>query len=296
MKKPFKRIVIAALSGAVIVSSSGCAEHTATPQTGMAADSSGVTSSGTMKIDGEIISIPSPTLLATLLLKANVPFNKDAVNPVGNHNNYSAETKKALNLGVYGADLAYIANYEQGQTNTDYFDVIAKLAGELGVLEHLDKGIVSRLNNNINNRDSLLALNATFFQAADKYLKTNERGDLASLVLIGGWVEALHLSIEPAATNAEIRNRVGEQKYSARSIQNLINRQTDPALDGLKENVTKLVDLFSALESSYKYQKPITDSKERVTYFTSKTSIQVSDQELAEIKEQVETLRSLIIQ
>jgi hypothetical protein len=296
MKKPFKSLVIAALSGAVVFGSSGCAEQTATPQSGMAADSSGMTSSGTMKIDGEIISIPSPTLLATLLLKANVPFNRDAVNPIANQNNYSVETKKALNLGVYGADLAYMANYEQGQTNSDYFDVIARLAGELGILDHLDKSVVSRLNNNINNRDSLLALNASFFQSTDKYLKSNERGDLASLVLIGGWVEAMHLSIDPAATNAEIRNRVGEQKYAARSIQNLINRQSETSLEPLKESVTKLVDLFSALESSYKYQKPITDSKERVTYLTSKTSILVSDQELAEIKEQVETLRTLIIQ
>lgn len=290
------RLFMLALAGSVVFGTIGCAEHTTTPQAGMAADTSAITSSGTMKIDGEIISIPSPTLLATLLLKANIPFNKEAVNPLSNQTNYTAETKKALNLGVYGADLAYIANYQQGQTNSDYFDVIAKLAGELGVLEHLDQAIVSRLNNNINNRDSLLALNATFFHAADKFLKSNERSDLASLILVGGWVEALHLSIEPAFVNAEVRNRVGEQKYSARSIQNLINRQNDPALEPLKENVTKLVELFSALESSYKYQKPITDSKERVTYFTSKTAIQVSDQELADIKEQVQTLRSLIIQ
>jgi hypothetical protein len=296
MKKTNHCFVIAALVGAVVFGSTGCAEHTATPQAGMASDTSAVTSSGTMKIDGEIISIPSPTLLATLLLKANIPFNGQAVNPLQNQVNYTSETKKALNLGVYGADLAYVANYEQGQTNSDYFNVIAKLAGELGVLEHLDQTIVSRLNNNINNRDSLMALNATFFHAADKYLKSNERGDLASLVLVGGWVEAIHLSIEPAYSNAEVRNRVGEQKYSARSIQNLINRQTDPSLDPIKENVTKLVELLSALESSYKYQKPITDSKDRITYFTSKTSILVSDQELADIKEQVQTLRTLIIQ
>lgn len=281
---------------AFVFMSTGCTEPTGTPPAQTLSDSSGFSSSGTMRLNGEIISIPSPSLLATLLHRANVQFDPASIHAVSAKGNYITEQKKALNLGVYGADLAYIANYDKGQLNNDYFGTIAALAGELEILENVDKNLVSRVNANISKKDSLLALNAEFFHAADKYLKANQRGDLSGLILVGGWIEALHLSVDPAVQNAEIRAQVGDQKYSIKSIASLVSKIEDPNLNDLKLELNKLADLFNALESTYKYQRPITDTKERVTYLTSKTGVQVSDDELNAIRNQVNIVRTLITQ
>lgn len=291
---PLKSLTAVALAGVVLLGS--CAENTGTPGLSNGQDTSAVSGSGTVKLDGQIVSIPSPTLLAILLRKANVSFDPAAVHPVAARTNYLSEQRKALALGVYGADLAYVASFEQGQLNSDYFGAVGALAMELDILDHIDKGLVARVNNNLSDRDSLVSLNAEFFHAADKYLKSTERGDLSGLILIGGWIEALHLSSGPAMSNADIRFKVAEQKYAAKSILSLLDRAQGEAMEPIREEMRKLAELFSALESTYKYAKPITDSKEKVTYFTSKTSVMLSDDELVALAAQVKAVRTLILQ
>jgi hypothetical protein len=273
-----------------------CSEPTSTASNPPLVDSSSVSSSGTVKFQGEIISIPSPTQIAVILQKANIPYQQGIVNPLTNAPKYTAEFKKALNMGVYGADLAYIANYEQGQINNDYFETIGDLAGELQILEHIDKSLLSRLANNISNKDSLLSLNAQFFRSGDKYLKNAERSDLAGLILLGGWVEALYISLDAAVTNKDIRSMLGEQKHAAASLVNLMSKYNDPSLEKVKVEMVALGDIFEEMESTYEYQKPINDTKEKTTYLRSKSSVVVSDNQLASLREKTISLRNLIIQ
>jgi hypothetical protein len=284
---------VAILSMAMVV---GCAEQTGTPPSKPNNDSTGVTSEGMVRLGGEIISIPSPGMLTSLLQKEKVQFNATLINSLDKRGSYVNEISKALNLGVYGADLTYISNFDKGQLNNDYFEAVASIAKDLEVLDHIDRSIVNKISSSIGNRDSLISLHSAFYRAADKYLKDNQRSDLAGLILIGGWVEAMHLSMEAAKTSAEVRSRLGEQKYAAQSISNLAERMTDPSLNDLKSMLIKLTSTFGALQSEYKYQKPITDSKERITYLTSRSAIQVSDNQLAELGQQIETLRNRIVQ
>ena len=273
-----------------------CTESTNTPQTALLKDTNGISSSGTLKLDGEIISVPSPTIIAILLQKAQIPFRADGLNSVANRTKYVNEHQKAMNLGVYGADLAYVTNFEKGQLNNDYFGCVGGLAGDLGVLDHVDHSLVSRMNSNISNRDSLLFLNAQFFHSIDQYLKSNEMQEISSLILLGGWIEALHLSLDGASSNTDIRNRLGEQKHAAQSLNKIISRLSHEALRDLRPAFEDLADSFKGLESSYKFAKPITDGKNKITYITSKTAVSVSDDELADLRNKIETIRNLIIQ
>jgi hypothetical protein len=259
-------------------------------------DSSSVSSSGTLKFQGEIISIPSPTQIAVILQKASIPYQQGAVNPLTNASKYTGEFKNAMNMGVYGADLAYIANYEQGQINNDYFETIGDLAGELQILEHIDKSLLSRLANNISNKDSLLSLNAQFFRSGDQYLKNAERSDLAGLILLGGWVEALYISMDAAITNKDIRSMLGDQKHAAASLVSLMSKYNEPSLEKVKVEMLALGEVFQEMESSYEYQKPINDTKEKTTYLRSKSNVIVSDDQLSALREKTNSLRNLIIQ
>ncbi|MEO0405221.1 MAG: hypothetical protein AAF193_10150, partial [Bacteroidota bacterium] len=65
-----------------------------------------------VKMDGEIFSIPSPVQTAILFKKLKVPYHSDILNSLDNAPTYTTRFQKALNLGVYGADLAYLSNYE----------------------------------------------------------------------------------------------------------------------------------------------------------------------------------------
>src|SRR5687768_11415383 len=66
-----------------------------------------------LNIGGKLFSIPSPFQTATLIKNSGAPFNSSLLNPVGNKDNYSTNFHKALNLGIYGADMGYLTIYEK---------------------------------------------------------------------------------------------------------------------------------------------------------------------------------------
>ena len=102
--------------------------------------------------------------------------------------------------------------------------------------------------------------------------------------------------MDAAAINPEVKKRIGEQKNACQSLNALLQNITNPALDGLKKELNELNKLYEKLESTYTYSKPITDTKEKTTYFTSKSSVNVSVDQLTEIKAKIENIRTIITQ
>lgn len=284
------------LTAAIGVCLTSCEERTGTHQDAPSIDANGLSSSGTMFLEGEIISVPSPIQISSMIQKARISFDKDLMNPLQNRDLYLTEYRKAMALGVYGADLAYAANYEQSQLNNDYFNVVGQLSADLQIIDHIDPKLISSLNNHIGNRDSLLRLNASFFKAGDTYLKEVKRSDLAGLILFGGWLEALHISIKAGKENEEIRARIGEQKNAANSLRNLISKLTDPSMKDIQDEFNILAGLFESLRVNYTYQKPINDAREKITYLRSKTTVEITTEQLAAIEASTIKLRNLIIQ
>lgn len=249
-----------------------------------------------VKLDSEIFSLPSPVQTAVLLSKSEIPYNDALLNPVEKLNSYMNQSSQALNLGVYGADLAYLSNYNNAQLKLDYFKVVEDLATELNIRNNIDQSLIDRFASNIDSRDSLYKLNANLFKAADQYLKQNDEEEVAALVLSGGWIEALHLSMQAAESNDAMRNRIGEQGTAVRSIVNLLKRSTEPSTLELAAKMAALAELFEGLNMTYTYVKPIPDASQRISYLNSKSKVELSDEQLALIAVQVDAIRNMIIQ
>lgn len=249
-----------------------------------------------LKIESEIFSLPSPVQTALLLEKNEVDFDEALLNPISNEELYINQFKKSLNMGVYGADLAYLSNYNNAQLKLDYFKVVDQLAGDLNIRGNIDQSIIDRFAANIDNQDSLYALNARLFQAADRYLKETEDTQIASLILAGGWVEALYLAVKAADENPDLRKRIGEQGIAARSLVNLLSKIEDPETLKLASKLAQLASDFKDVEYQYEYVKPITDASERVTYLNSKSDVELSDKQLAIINDRIAEIRQFIIQ
>lgn len=65
-------------------------------------------------------ALPSPVETAYLIQNSGVSYNMDLSNPTANVDNYSTTMQKALNFGVYGADLSYASLFNQTQTTIQY--------------------------------------------------------------------------------------------------------------------------------------------------------------------------------
>lgn len=103
-------------------------------------------------------NIPSPMETAALLKKAGSEYDKNILNDVKNVDNYTAASKQALNLGIYGADLSYASVFNNTQESMLYTSCAQKLAKKLDVTNAFNEEVVSRLEKNRNNRDSLLSI------------------------------------------------------------------------------------------------------------------------------------------
>lgn len=284
---------------ALLMCLSGCVEESANNNVTPEADSTKTNDEGVAgsvaKVEGEIFSIPSPIQTAILFQKAAVDYNADLVNPASNLERYVNKAQSALNMGVYGTDLAYMSVYEKSQQGLDYFSAIEKLAAQLDIKNNLSANILDRFTNNIDNRDSLFVLNAELYAQANAYLKENEQNETASLILAGGWVEAMHISLSVATAHEGIRSRIGEQKSALGSLIQLLSSETDAQVQQVSAGLTELLAVYDGMESTYTFVKPITDGEARITYINSKSSVTVSDEMLNDLAAKVAEIRGYII-
>ncbi|MCC6690759.1 MAG: hypothetical protein IT235_04430, partial [Bacteroidia bacterium] len=177
-----------------------------------------------LNVNGEIISIPSPIQTAFLINKVGLPFDKQMLNPTVQSTTYSTKFQKALNLGVYGADLGYVTMYDQTQDALAYMNTVKKLGDDLGVSSAFTPALLSRFQANFGKKDSLLGLVSAAYRQSDSYLKNNKQNDISGLILTGGWIETMHFVTNVLKTkdNEEIKRRIGEQKTTVTSIIKLL--------------------------------------------------------------------------
>jgi len=251
-----------------------------------------------LQVEGALFSIPSPIQTSFLIKQSGANYSKEMLNPSKNQSIYSSNFKKALNLGVYGADLGYVTIYEQTQDAIGYLKVVRQLATDLGVSGAFNETLMKRFETNLGNKDSLLSLVSAAYRASDTYLKNNDRKDVGVLILAGGWVESLYFSINIAkmTKNQDVINRIGEQKNSVDNILKLLQpyyNQTE-----YTEFIDAIVELgydFDAVQTKYTYVKPTVDVKNKMTTIHSKTEIVITDDQLKNISDKVQAIRKQII-
>ena len=128
-------------------------------------------------------TLPSPIETASLLQKAGAKYDGSILNPVINISRYELASMKALNLGIYGSDLSCASVFDQTQEVMFYLSSCKKLADGLGLEKAFDTETMKRMEENINNKDSLLQLISDSYWLADSYLKENDRSNLSALII-----------------------------------------------------------------------------------------------------------------
>ena len=131
-------------------------------------------------------ALPSPIETAHLIQSAGVSYNMDLSNPVDNAEKYSTTMKKALNFGVYGADLSYASLFNQTQTTIQFMATEKKIAEELGIYDFVDADVAEHIESIINDRDSVMEILADGFTNASDCLKDAGRAEVAALIVAGG--------------------------------------------------------------------------------------------------------------
>ncbi|MCD6556676.1 MAG: hypothetical protein J7K64_05720, partial [Bacteroidales bacterium] len=253
----------------------------------------------TFKFKEKLFSIPSPFVASDLIKEISDDFNSDLLNPAENKINYTTTSDKALNLGVYTADLAYSNVYEQFSSTTKYIKVVRNLSSELQIMNSYTDKVLENFEKNLNDKDSLNKIFTNAYRETDLYLSENNRQEIADLVVTGAWIEGLFLMTQIAQeeNNKELIDRIGEQKYSLQNLIILLNKhqQKNEQLIILNNKLNELNREFSQIEIKYKYINQIVVPNERKSVILSETQIIITPELLKRITEKVKEIRKLII-
>jgi hypothetical protein len=251
-----------------------------------------------MNFCGQIFSIPSPVETSLLIQKSGAAFSTEVINPHSS-DDYKDNFTQALNLGVYGADLGYVAMYEQSAEQIRYLNQARKLSDALGIADAFNPQTMKRINDNItsNKKDSLLVLVGVVYRASDAFLKNNSRCQMSSLILVGGWLESINYAaqINKTKSNTDLKNRIAYQKQSLAGIIKLLEPFKENDCVALREKLIDLGSSYEGIKFNYVYEKPETDALNKVTTINSHTDVVITNEQLKQITDKVKSLRDWVI-
>lgn len=196
-----------------------------------------------------LYQFPTPFEVTMMLQRAKAGFIFNITNPPANISKYNTEKAKALNLGVYSADLAYAATYNYIDETNKFISCTGKLANDLGIAGVYDPGLVERVKKFNNNKDSLVTMVTKLFDSTNDFLSKNNRNQVAVLVATGAFVEALYLAAslnQVASDNKAISTVIFKQKDNLDKLATLLGAYNmDSELKPIGDEVAKLKAIYT---------------------------------------------------
>jgi hypothetical protein len=187
--------------------------------------------------------------LSSLFETSGAVFSKEILNSYDKTTDYITSYKKAMNLGIYAVDLSYCRAFEQYEIAGRYFSSMQNLSEQLGIPQDYFESTAKRFEKNLTNKDSLISIANEVYYETEQYLKENERYATSSVIIMGGWVEAIYIGTCVAAESRDyaIIERLIDQKYS---LNNLILMLKDySANENVNEYIKQLVELRKVFDS-----------------------------------------------
>jgi len=169
------------------------------------------------QIETNVYPLPTSVEVIKMLTELQVGYIIGISNPVVNSKKYFSSSTRAINLGVFGADLSYATLYNIQQEVINYLDAIRSLSNELNMSKIYNEDLYTKIKQNYDNRDELVKILTGAFNDTYAYLSDNDQQPLALLVVGGAWVEGMYLTThvsEAAYQVAGISRVLLEQKKS----------------------------------------------------------------------------------
>jgi len=206
--------------------------------------------------------IPTATEIPAMLQRIDAVYNPKLPNKSGKAGNYTTNaTKAALNLGIYGADVAYLCAYDKNKDAQGYVKDIQELAKHLNANDAFGGAMLDRLKKNMENNDSLMAIMDEGLKVANTILQQSDRKADAFMAGTGGFVEGLYLALgvvesfpkdmKPADRDlilVPITRTIVDQKKSLADLV-LIGKDlpASPEVDPVNKDLNELLGIYENL-------------------------------------------------
>jgi hypothetical protein len=200
-----------------------------------------------------IYPLPTPFEMTRMLKDIQAAYVSGSLNPANKVEKYFTEKSKAINLGVYGADLAYAATYDQKQDVKIYSKALKNLIDQLGINVDYSQMLSDKFKEKVNNKDTLTKIITNTFYDTYKYLNEKSNPDLAIMMVAGMWVEAMYIATnisEDTYHYSGLVQIIANQSESYTKLMKLLNsRNTDKDIKDLESKLEVLKPSFDKVKS-----------------------------------------------
>ncbi len=191
--------------------------------------------------------IPNSYEVTNMLQEANANFVFNITNDPENVSKYETVWQKAMNLGIYGADLSYASTYNRQEETMQFMEASKTLIDDLNITTAFNQNMAERIEANLDNKDSLILIIGDSFADTYNHLMQNGEEKTSLLVIAGSVIEGLHITsqlIISSDYNETLMEVLANQKDEVKELVNLMDAHAED------ENVNKVlptlryIDLF----------------------------------------------------
>ncbi|MFA9371996.1 MAG: hypothetical protein ACERIH_09835 [Labilibaculum antarcticum] len=200
-----------------------------------------------------VYPLPTTFELVSMLNRIGADYILGLSNSSENADKYFTEKARALNLGVYSADLSYASTYQRKQETMLFLKASKALIDNLEITSAYNETFVKEVENNLDDKDQLVKVITNSFYDTYEFLNKNAKGNLSLMVVSGSFIEGLYIAThisENTYSNPEIVKVIFDQKVSLDKLLTVLEPEAkDPNIDsliielnGLKLSYDKIVD------------------------------------------------------
>ncbi len=261
--------------------------------------------SGALELSEEVMSdviqnISSPVEMASIIKATGVEFSQKILNSTDKADDYNTSYKRALNLGVYSADLGYINTFDKNSIVVSYLVSIKSLAEGIKVGQFFDFNSLKRMATNNNNLDSLMQISISSFNQMDSYLRSQKRSNVSSLIVTGAWIEGLYITanVIEETNDAGLINRVAEQKDIIDIIEIILkNYSGDPDFAELAKGISQLKEAYGPVKITTEMgeAKTIEQDGKLIIVQDEVSHVEITPEQVSAIVAEIKSLREFIV-
>jgi hypothetical protein len=221
---------------------------------------------------GEVIyALRIPTDIVSFFEKTGTGFDPSVTCPLEKIPMYDNPEHMALLLGVLGVDLSYCTLFERRSEAAEYYFHIELLANKLELPEEIFEKSHREDRNFLEQTDSLRNQIYEIYTEMDDHFRENNQLSLASLSLLGGWLETMYIGVRIYKDEnlLEMGDRILQQKYSLNSLSGILsNQQESLMIRRYMHTVNKLKEVYDKIDIRYKNNSFELDSSQNVFHAT----------------------------
>ena len=251
-----------------------------------------------------LYTLPAPVEMASIIKQTGVKFNDQLLNDLSKSPKYTTNLKMGINLGIYATDMSVSGMFEQSQRMVDYLNAIKDLTKRLGIMKVLDEAAIEKLDKSDISKQEALDVISQVYMNTNQYLTENNRRNIATIVMAGGWTEGLFLAlnlVDPNKLNKSVVERIVAQKLTMTTMLNILDSMDPEGMDSdlvyLKSKMLEVKSIFDLVElTKVGRVSAITDPDTKTTTITANMAGELNPDILVALKQKVSEIRAEFVE